>query len=124
MNREQIQGRCRHHNGTRDNIHCKAGVQYNDVMRLEELGMEGCMLRLPCSGDPVGMETRGHKVQPCDKYSPLTEEEIAAKIKMWDEHMDLIKANKSTCCGADIDESRVITEGSHKGHGPRLFAGH
>lgn len=25
---------------------------------------------------------------------------------------------KSTCCGAELDETRVIPDGPHKGHGP------
>ena len=33
---------------------------------------------------------------------------------------DCIMNKVTTCCGAEIDESQVIQDGPHKGHGPRF----
>jgi hypothetical protein len=111
--RQQLTGKCRHFNGV-NNDNCKADITYDDAIRRKALGDLGCMLRLPCHGD------KSAKILPCGQYSPLTEEEINAEIKEWDEHMDLLMAGRSSCCGAEIDESHAIKDGPHKGHGPRF----
>lgn len=63
------------------------------------------------------------KTGSCEHYEPFTEEEIEAKEKAINEHIEkfknMLKTNKSHCCNADIDESRVIKDGAHKGHGSR-----
>ena len=117
--KSQLRGGCRHATSIRDNETCKAGMVYDEIMKRKELGDVGCMVRLPCSGKPVGSITRGHTVQPCNKYDPLTEEEIEQEEREIQEIIKNIASGVSSCCKAPIDESRVIPDGQHKGHGPR-----
>ncbi len=137
--REQLTGKCRYFNGvprhsdidpTRatDRIvehaewqtkTCKAGVNYYQLMRIAELGDRGCLCRIPCTGDKPGSLVRGVKVEACDKYTPLTEQDIRAREAEHERLMDCLRRNVSTCCQAPIDESCVIRDGEHKGHGPR-----
>lgn len=115
--REQIEYRCVHHRGVHHNETCKAGVNYNDLMRVDELGRTGCMLRLPCGGSTG--TTRGHTVEKCDKYHPPTEEEIQAEIDEWERVKQCLMDDVSSCCNAPINKSQVIQDGEHKNHGPR-----
>jgi len=87
-------------------------------MQIDELGREGCMLRLPCRG--ATGETRGISVNECDRYEPVTEEQIQAELKQWDETKACIFSGISSCCKAPLDESQVITEGPRKNHGRRF----
>ena len=120
--RDQIKDRCVHSNKPPGRIKanqvCRAGVNFYQHMRIEELGYTGCMLRLPCTGNKGS--TRGIAVIPCDKYQPPTEEAILAEIAMWEDAIDCMKKGISSCCKAPIDESQVIKEGQYKGHGRRF----
>lgn len=124
--REQLTGKCRHFNGVPrhwngewEEKSCKAGVRYYDLMRIATLGDAGCICRIPCTGDKPGSRVRTQTVEPCDKYEPMTEEEIQARIDENERFLGCLRRNVSTCCDAPIDESQVIPDGEHKGHGPR-----
>jgi hypothetical protein len=146
--REQLSGKCRHFNSIpigrceksdkccdagvcipigrceKSDKCCDAGVCYRDLMRIKELGITGCMLRIPCFGEKVGSVTRGITVEYCEKYSAFTAEDIDAQVAEMEVRMEkfrrCIMRNVSTCCDAPIDESQVIKSGEHKGHGPRF----
>ena len=110
---------CRHHRGQAIHKDCDKGQVYDEVSRKEELGLTGCFLRLPCMGGKPGTITRGHAIEPCDLYEPHTREEVEAQDKEFKRTIDLMKQGLSSCCEAPIDESHVIPDGQHKGHGPR-----
>lgn len=112
--REQIKGECEHFIGVRDNKKCKAGMVYDEVMQVGKLGVLGCMLRLPCHGDKT------KQTLPCEKYSPLSEAKIDQIVKEFERRDELLLKGLSFCCEAPIDESQVIKEGRHKGHGGRF----
>jgi hypothetical protein len=123
--KEQLTGKCRHFNGqlsqglSDTKITCKAGVVFYDLCKVKELGLTGSALRHPCGGRKAGSKNEGEIVQECTKYSPLTEEEIQAEIEEWEHSKKCFEQGISSCCEAPIDESRVIREGHHEGHGPR-----
>lgn len=123
--KEQLTGKCRHFNGAPAGIHdretrtCKAGVNYRQLARIAELGDRGCWCRIPCTGDKPGTQVRGCTVEPCGKYSALTDAEIQARIDEINEETDLLMRNLSPCCKAPIDHNRAIPDGEHKSHGPR-----
>ena len=110
---------CRHHRGQAIYSDCGKGRIYDEVSRKEELGLTGCMIRLPCIGNEPGTIIRGHTVESCDLYEPHTKEEIEAEDKEFQRTVELMKKGLSSCCEAPIDISHVITDGQHKGHGPR-----
>jgi len=121
--REQLTGVCKHAapRMLRDRDECcKAGVNYHALARIDELGRTGCALRFPCGGEKPGTETRGNVVEKCDKYEPLTPEEIDAEIAEHDREIACLLRGVSRCCEAPIDERAVILDGEHKGHGPRF----
>lgn len=119
--------KCRHFNGT-SNGRCEAGVKYESVnvqhepIRYRNLRPGGkpeptvytISGSLPCADR---FNLGGHAT--CPSYSPLTAEEIAERDAADKRSMDLLRQGLSSCCEAPIDESRVIREGRHKGHGPR-----
>jgi hypothetical protein len=113
----QNKNRCVHFRAIHYNDSCEAGVNFNELMRVKELGRTGCMMRLPCTGR-TGV-TRGIPVEPCNKYQPLTEADIQKEIDMLKRAVKCLKDDVSSCCNAPIDKSRVIQRGKHKGHGPR-----
>lgn len=119
--RDQIKDKCVHFTGIphcdRDANKCEAGVNYHALMRVDELGRNGCALRIPCTGS-TGI-TRGEAIEPCEKYQVPTEEEIQAKLDEHQRLIDCLMNHVSQCCGAEINESEVIQDGPHKGHGPR-----
>lgn len=117
--REQLTGKCKHiggslHKASSDPTEaCLAGVSYYELMKIDELGVLGCCCRVPCGGKT------GDSIHTCDKYQPLSEQEIQAEIDAWEETTRCLQEGISNCCKAPIDESRAIKEGPHKGHGPR-----
>ena len=119
---DQIKGRCQHStSGPKrgdPGDKCKADVEYRVLMKIDECGTAGCMLRLPCGGSTG--ETRGIKVTLCDKYLPVTEDMIQAEVDEWEEVERCLFVGISSCCKAPIDESQVIRTGQHKNHGPRF----
>jgi hypothetical protein len=123
--REQITGRCKHvtcepRKYDDKSIKCKAGVSYYELAKIDELGRTGCALRNPCGGKRMGSIDNGEDVQFCKKYEALTEKEIQAELDDHERTMRLMMEGLSSCCEAPIDESQVIAEGQHKGHGPRF----
>ncbi len=122
--REQLTGKCKHYTHSREmtkykDVLCKAGVSYYELMRIDELGTQGCMARIPCYGNKAGTIVRGIMVETCEKYEPLTEEEIQKQIDGIKETEDMLTKDISPCCKALIDKSQVIKEGRYKNHGPR-----
>lgn len=123
--REQITGRCIHRTceprefDDKSKV-CKAGISYYELAKIDELGYIGCGLRTPCGGENPGSGIRGQIVQKCDKYEAISKEAIQKEIDGHDRTMKLMMQGLSSCCEAKIDESHVITEGEHKGHGPRF----
>lgn len=118
--------KCRHFNGT-VNKRCAAGVEYatvnihHDAVRYRHVRPNGRVDAhaysmsgsIPCSAKwNFGGAT-------CEHYSPPTEAEIAAKQAERERAHDLMIKGLSDCCEATINESQVIREGKHKGHGPR-----
>lgn len=87
---------CKHYNGL-TNKKCAAGIEYKRPIN-------------NCSGND----------NSCDKYETYTPEEIAKQEAQHKLFMDRMQQGLSSCCGAELDKSRVITEGRHKGHGPRF----
>lgn len=123
--REQLTGRCKHVTSEpskyRDKkIKCKAGVSYYELAKIDELGSFGCGLRNPCGGKKPGSIDNGETIQLCEKYESLSEQEIQKRIDDFKRSDRLMMQGLSSCCEAPIDESRVITEGQHKNHGPRF----
>ena len=111
---------CRYYRSPASNKDCVKGRIYDEVNRRIDLGSRGCMVRLPCMGDKQGSVIRGHRIEPCDLHEPHTREEIEAEDKEFQQMIDLMKQGLSSCCGAQIDTSMVITEGQYKNHGPRF----
>lgn len=123
--REQLTGKCRHFTGllhaSEDRtVTCKAGISYYHLMKIDELGSRGCMCRTPCTGKKPGTEIRGHKVAYCPKYEAMTEQDIKEELDGWEQTKMALMNNVSSCCYAELDESQVIQEGPHAGHGPRF----
>lgn len=91
------------------NKECKAGLRYADV-------------RKHCACHPPGLlpclygNREGH---PCDRFQEPTEEQVAESHKEAMDVMNSLLAGKSACCGAALDESRVLRGGRRDGHGPR-----
>lgn len=112
--------RCRHYRSPREYKDCGHGRNYDEVMRKAELGDIGCMLRLPCLGDKPGTQIRGETVEPCNLHEGYTREEVEAEERETERRMELMLKGVSPCCEAPIDESHVIPDGEHKGHGPRF----
>lgn len=117
--REQLTGKCKHIGGSLNkgaddpSEVCKAGVSYYELMKIDTLGIFGCCCRVPCGG------STGEKINDCEKYQPLTDQEIQAKLDEWKETKRCLSENISRCCKAALDESHVIKDGPHAGHGPR-----
>lgn len=109
---------CRHRGGLSRDI-CEANVRYDEVSRRAELGDLGCFCRLPCMGKEPGTEDNGQIVQPCEQYESTPREDIEQAERDMERAIELMKKGLSSCCEATIDESHVIREGEHKGHGPR-----
>jgi hypothetical protein len=124
--REQITGRCKHWDCDMRNVHkdrnvkCSAGVSIYELIKIDELGLTGCMLRHPCSGKRQGSKERSQTVQRCDLYKAISDEEIQNRIDEIHQFEENMMKGLSNCCQAPIDESHVITKGRHKGHGPRF----
>jgi hypothetical protein len=87
---------------------CEVGVCYKDVRSDDDI-FQG-LQRYPCFG--IGADT-------CTRYEPRTPEEIAESEAQAKRRTDLINRGLSFCCEAPIDESHVVKEGRHAGHGPR-----
>ena len=66
----------------------------------------------------------GKEENGCSCYKRHTKEEIVKIEQIKDvsiqKMLKMLKENKSSCCGADIDISHVIKEGTYKGHGSRF----
>lgn len=73
---EQHQQWCIHYRGPHHNDTCEAGVNYEDLMNVAELGRTGCMLRLPCiRRHHTDSERKGEPLMPCAKCQWPTLEE-------------------------------------------------
>lgn len=102
--------KCRHFSGMSHSA-CDNGIQYDSVRQIHNTNF----YRYPC------ITLTGHEqVSGCDFYEPYTQEELDAEEAKHQRWLDCLKRGVSSCCEAPIDESQVITEGSHKGHGPRF----
>ena len=100
--REKLETRCQYFNGVQHD-ECDNHVIYKDIA---PKGFKD----LPCT------TAEGNA---CQFYKPLSKEEIDKEIADMERTNDLILKNLSPCCEAEIDQSQVIKDGSHKGHGPR-----
>ena len=89
--------RCRHFTGIMAKK-CDQGIAYEHPLQQICIGREGA----------------------CEKYSPFTKEEIEKKEAAIRHSTDCLQRGVSSCCEAPLDTSHVITEGRHKGHGPRF----
>ena len=98
--------RCRHCQSI-THRRCMANHAYVDV-------------RQSVPGGPRALFPCFAECDTCQDYSPYTAEELAAQEEQVKRATRLIDQGLSPCCEAPIDCSRVITTGSHKGHGPRL----
>lgn len=56
----------------------------------------------------------------CEKFGNYTPEEIAKEEASVTHSIECLKKGLSTCCEAELDLTRVIKDGRHKGHGPRF----
>lgn len=72
---------------------CRAGVVYDDLMRVSELGRTGCMLRLPCiRSHHDAEERRGEPLHECPHLRWPTKEESDAHEREINAHMKKIEA--------------------------------
>lgn len=94
--KEKLMIKCRHFNGMQ-NQKCAVGIKYPEYKEV------------PCFGENV-----------CTKYSPLTENEAQKECDASSKNDELIAKGLSICCEKPLDTTQVITEGPHKGHGPRF----
>lgn len=100
---------CKHYNGT-VNPACKIGVEYATVRQELHVAETGrTKFAYPCTDDCGG----------CEKKELRTAEELAAIKAERDHHYECFKKGISPCCNVPINDSRVIKEGRHKGHGAR-----
>ncbi len=91
---EQYQGWCVHYRGPFHNKTCKAGVNYEDLAKVSELGREGCWLRLPCLRSSHE-ESKGQPVFPCDKLRwPTKEEALAVEDRVHQRSEELLKEHR------------------------------
>lgn len=75
---DQIQNSCRHYRDPNQNEKCFAGVEYQAVFGLDELGETGCMLRLPCLKCNHTEENRlGEPLSQCGRLEWFTDEEAS-----------------------------------------------
>lgn len=119
-------GDCKHYTGAL-NERCDAGVRYADLVAP---GTYGFALILPClpslrAGQRAALaRAPALPVVTCGKFTALTAEEVKAHEAEAKAHVRrlfaAVEAGVSPCCGAALDESQVITTGSHAGHGPRF----
>ncbi len=108
---DQRKHTCVHFTGIQHDT-CEAGIAYRDVN-----GGRKHLAVLPCL--PNMPHLAREESVPCEKCRFPTEEEIAADDFEVTKVLDCIEAGVSPCCGAPLDEARVIRSGRHKGHGPR-----
>ena len=122
----QLTGKCKYFSGnlfrafSDKTIKCEAGVSYYELVKIDELGYEGCGCRTPCSGRKAGSVENGETVQYCEKYEALSEKDIQARIDEIKRFEDLMMKGLSSCCEAPINETQVIQSGQYEGHGPRF----
>lgn len=109
--------KCKHYNGT-VNARCGLGIAYESVMVDHDRMVCGSghevARSLPC------MRKYNPGGATCDKQEFPTPEELAVQEAKDERTTDLMRRGLSSCCESPIDESRVIREGRHKGHGPRF----
>ncbi len=96
-----VEGRCVHFTGIANKC-CGAGIQYADVTRGRS---SPCLAQY----NPDGLT--------CDRLEWPSPEQVAAWRAHVDRRNDLRAQGLSGCCEAPFDESAVIKEGRHKGHG-------
>lgn len=93
---------CKHFNGITHGT-CRAGVPYDSLPSNS----------LPC------IERFRQPGTDCEKREMPTAEEIAASEAEDARIADCLRRGVSECCEAPLDDSRVIREGRHRGHGGR-----
>jgi hypothetical protein len=98
-------GWCRDYRGI-TNSTCQCGVQFAQI-RVAREGKPS--EQYPCFG----------KAQGCEFYNGYTQEEVDEDEKKYEKMMTCLRGGVSWCCNEPVDESQIITEGTHKGHGRR-----
>jgi len=95
IRRNRITEECRHFHGIRV-AKCEAGVVYRDVWG------DGAPRALPCLAIPGKCE----RLDTCDKYDPLTEEEVEAREREIERRVEemiaKLKANICPVCDRPI----------------------
>ena len=66
---------------------CKAGVVYDELTKVKELGLKGCMLRLPCIRRHHDQPDKDYPICECLHLRWPTKEEIEADEKDTEEMM-------------------------------------
>lgn len=99
----QIPSHCKHFDGITKGT-CRAGVVFDT---------------LPYPGLPCVERFRRPDIGDCEKREMPTAEEIAASEAEDARIDDCLARGVSACCDAPLDDSRVIREGRHRGHGGR-----
>lgn len=99
---EKLKLKCKHFNGI-GNESCKVGVVYKELCHVSDF---------PCHYKESNVI--------CSKRENYTEEEVSKIVDESNRIAELISKGLSPCCEAKIDDSHVIKEGSHKGHGARF----
>lgn len=87
---------------------CEKGLNYAE----EQGGMRGCLMK--CNGE--NNQCKSHTILSDEEFK-RHEENVNKQIE---ETIKMFKTKLSKCCNAAIDESQVIKEGRHKGHGGRF----
>lgn len=118
--RERELKTCKHFNGVQ-NDRCKLGVCYSSLTNQERPVFGQIPERshhLPCL-PPFGRNSDLPQAQ-CEKREFQTVAEIEAEEAETKRFLDCLDRGVSGCCEAPINETQVIRNGPHKGHGPRF----
>lgn len=80
--REQLAGSCGHYRSPVNNDSCEAGVNYDELVKVKELGFRGSALRKPCiRSNHEEANRRGQPLCSCPHLRWKTEEEIDKEEK-------------------------------------------
>jgi hypothetical protein len=101
--RARLESTCAHFNGIQHE-RCKAGVKYKELPD-DARGIG----KFPCLAQ--------HNASKCAHHRLPTREGVQAEIDEIDRAETLFNQGLSPCCGAELDRSRLISDGRFKGSG-------
>lgn len=116
--RRFLEHRCRHEQQNGMDKTCAIGIDPDSVAVVLSPEQRAEIGRCTPRSMPCVHGLRGGLI--CDGYEPFTEDEIDEDEQRTNAVFASLANGVSACCEARLDESQVITEGQHKGHGPRF----